>query len=235
MSDTETSRERRTRSVIVPLVVAIIGATALLIGAIINQGWWRPFGDRSTRESMAEYQRPYADLEREAIEHNTKVAELRQKTPPFGYALTEDCSTSWTNFNGRRVWVKDAKRLSCSETCPWEPLGIYVEEDKAHYYDGGVIREFANSSTIPISEDCFPQLDGACAANILRPRIGQAVTFQVAPYGGSGEYAYTWENGEEESPQFVKSFATAGKKTVTVQITSNGQNVYRTCNVVVDD
>ena len=236
MSDVETSRERRTRFVIIPLVVAIIGATAFLVGAIINKGWWQPSGDRSTRENMAEYQRSFADLQKEAIEHNTRVAELRQKTPPFGYALTEDCSTSWTNFNGKRIWVKDPKGLSCGETCLWEPLGIYVEEDKTHYYDGGVVREFANGSTVPPSDaDCFPELDGACGANVLRPRIGQAVTFQVTPYGGDGEYAYTWEGGEGESPQLVKSFATEGKKSVTVRITSNGQNVYRTCNVVVDD
>lgn len=236
MSDAETSRERRTRYVVIPISVAVILATGTLVSAIINRGWWHPFEQDRTTDKMAEHQRSFVDLEREALEQKARVDDLRQKTPPFGYVLTKGCSTSWTNFNGKRVRVKDPKGLLCNETCPAEPLGLYIEEDDTHYYDAGVVKEYAQGLIDSASDaDCFPQVDGACAANVLRPRIGQAVTFMVEPYGGTGEYAYTWENGEGEWPQFVKSFSTPGKKSVTVQITSNGQDVYRTCNVVVDD
>jgi hypothetical protein len=235
MSDIETRGERRVRYAAVPVAAATIGAAAILAAAIINKGWRQPFDRNSTDYKMAEHQRSFADLEREAMEHRAKVAELQQKSPPFAYALAEGCGTSWTNFNGKRIWIKDAKGLSCNKTCPLEPFGIYIDEDKTHYYDAGVIKEFADAAASVDDNNCYPHLDGACAANLLRPRIGQAVTFKVEPYGGSGEYAYTWEYGEGESPQFVKAFSTAGKHSVTIQITSNGENVYRTCNVFVED
>lgn len=234
-----TRRAWRIRYVLIPLLVATIVAMVGLVSFIFSKGRLQPPGIDSTGEKATERAQPtLADLEREAIEQDAKVEELRQKTPPFGYSLAENCDTTWINFNEKRVWVRDAKGLICDGACSTEPLGVYIEEDKFHYYDAGVIKAFPPEEAVPpILEGCFPQLDGVCATSSPRVHVGETVIFKVAPYGGTGEYVYTWEGGEGElfaRPEFVTSFSTAGKQSRTVRITSNGQNFYATCSVIVD-
>jgi len=68
------------------------------------------------------------------------VEALRQKGPPYGYRFTPDSPEIWTNIDGKRVWVKDAKGIIGELGCPIEPLGVFIPEDTSRYYDAGTIR-----------------------------------------------------------------------------------------------
>jgi hypothetical protein len=236
MSEYETGYKWWIRHVIIPVGGGLCAAAALLIAAMINNA-----SHSETSKLPEKVIQPavlsFAALEKEAIEQTAKVEQLRQKSPPFGYTFAKDCATSWTNVQGRRIWVRDAKGLSCGETCPWEPLGVYIPEDKDHYYDGGIVKAFSPEQSLPpIPPGCFPHLDGACAASVLAARIGESITFKVVPEGGNGEYVYTWEGGEGESferPEVVTSYSTPGKKSMSVRITSNGEFFYCTCTVII--
>lgn len=84
--------------------------------------------------------------------------------------------------------------------------------------------------------DCLPNVDGYCQANVSQANIGDTVTFTGYGQGGSGFYTYTWSgtDGLSGNTRTVnKSYSTSGTKTATVYITSNGQQVTRTCSVVI--
>jgi len=171
--------------------------------------------------------------EAQAAEQDAEIEALRLKGPPFGYRLTENCTVAWTNFMGKRIWVKDPQGITGGAACPSEPLGIFIEEDHTHYYDAGTIKAV---TTEVIPSGCYPHVDGVCAANPSRVKVGQAVTFQVWGYGGTGEYAFTWsgENGILSGERsLVTTFSKPGINVVKVQITSNGQNIYKECRVIV--
>jgi hypothetical protein len=172
-------------------------------------------------------------------EYEARKEDLRKRTPPFAYTLVPGCSTKWVNYEGKRIWVKDAEGLSCSDNCPVEPLAALIEEDKTHFYEAGSIRAFPPAAprlegTVP--HECFPPVDGVCSVNVPLAKVGQAVTFEAFGLGGSGEYAYSWAGPDGpagQHRQVVTSFSTPGIKSLTVRITSNGQNIYKTCEVAV--
>jgi hypothetical protein len=174
------------------------------------------------------------ELDAAKEEQQKAIEALRTKGPPYGYRLTENCTVAWTNYMGLRIWVKDPAGIIGGSACPVEPLGVQIQEDPTHYYDGGEIKKISVGEAIP--DGCYPHVDGICAAEPGRARIGQPVKFRVWPYGGSGLYVYNW-SGEKgplsTMPEYVTSFANQGIKTVKIAITSNGETVYKECKVIV--
>ena len=76
----------------------------------------------------------------EADKQKAAVDALRQKNPPYGYRFSPSSPEIWTHYQGRRIWVKDAKSIDGGLDCPIEPLGVFVPEDSQHYYDAGDIK-----------------------------------------------------------------------------------------------
>lgn len=196
---------------------------------------WINFYKEKPRPELSE--QSVAEYAKLAEEENAKVENLRRKSPPFAYTLVRDCHTNWVNFEGKRVWVKDKGGLACGELCGWEPLGVYIPVDRTHYYEAGEIRAYSAPETLPeIPPGCYPPVDGTCSVNKSRISVGESVTFEGWGTGGDGTYAYSWvgdEGRNAQTRQAVTSFSTPGVKSMTVRITSNGQNIYKTCEVIV--
>jgi hypothetical protein len=81
---------------------------------------------------------PAPDTETE--KRNKAIEALRQKSPPYGYRFSANSSEIWTHYNGKRIWVKDAKGITGQLDCAIEPLGVFIEEDTHHYFDAGDIK-----------------------------------------------------------------------------------------------
>jgi hypothetical protein len=174
------------------------------------------------------------EVEAAKEEQQKEIEALRAKGPPYGYRLTDNCTVAWTNYMGRRIWIKNPKGITAGNACPVEPLGVQIKEDPTHYYDGGEIKSIAVGETVP--DGCYPHVDGVCAGEPGRAKIGQAVKFTVWPYGGSLLYVYTWsdESGRvSHTHEFVTSFARQGLQSVKVGIISNGETVYKDCKIIV--
>jgi hypothetical protein len=243
MNDIETGHKWWVRHVIIPVAVGLIGGGGLLglIVALINKGNRpQPPEVHSTSEKPAALTESSMEAEaKKAAERNRQVEELRQQGPPLGYTFVEGCNTTWTNFEGKRIWVRDKKGLACGDACPPQPLGVYIEQDMVHYYDAGAIGTFSVGEDTPsVPTDCFPAVDGVCIANVASARVGEAVTFTAYGYGGTGFYAYLWtadENKSSNRRELTTSFATPGIKSATLRVVSNGQTVFRTCRVIIKD
>jgi hypothetical protein len=164
-----------------------------------------------------------------------QLNELKDKRAPFAYRLSE-CQKTWVNFGGKRIWVKDPAGLYCSENCPIESIGLLIAEDETRYYDGGKIRFVADAPPGPTPPQCFAHVDGVCTVDTPRVVLGTPVIFTGWGSGGTGEYAFSWsgdDDNESQDRDLVANFKTPGVKSATVQITSNGESIYRTCSVIV--
>jgi len=212
---------------------ALSAAVALFFGGGLVT-WLRYFRPAPQLPEFSEQSLAYQT--RLAEEQTAKVEKLRQKSPPFAYTLANECKTSWINFEGKRVVVKDKTGLSCGDICVWEPLGVFIPHT-AHYYEAGVVKAYSGSEASPlIPSGCYPNVDGVCAVDTALVNVGDAVTFKGFGLGGDGTYAYSWSGDEGKSSatrEFVTSFATTGRKAMTVRVTSNGQNIFKTCEVIV--
>lgn len=116
------------------------------------------------------------------------------------------------------------------------PLGVFIEEDKTHYYEAGEVKEIPNVETLPVYSGCYPHVDGTCGVSVTHVGVGQAVTFNAWGSGGSGKYIYNWLGDDEKSgirKELVTSYSTPGLKRMRVRIFSNGEHVDRNCSVLV--
>lgn len=89
---------------------------------------------------------------------------------------------------------------------------------------------------IPPSPPMYPPVDGYCEVQPERPRTGEAVTFTGYGQGGTQMYVYSWAGDDglvSHDKTATQVYQSAGTKRATVRITSNGQSVYRTCEVTV--
>jgi hypothetical protein len=168
-------------------------------------------------------------------QHELRVDELREKHSPFAYRLSE-CPKTWVNYEGMRIWVKNPVGLYCSENCPIEPLGVLIAEDDSHYYDAGEIKSVNDAPPGPTPVQCFPHVDGVCTVDTPSVVLGTPVIFTGWGAGGDGTYAFSWVGDDDNrsvTRDLIANFKIAGVKSATVQITSNGENIYRTCSVIV--
>jgi hypothetical protein len=86
------------------------------------------------------------------------------------------------------------------------------------------------------THECYPNVGGYCEVSVSEANIGQTVTFTGYGQGGTNYYAYSWAGDEGltgGTKSVSKTYSTAGTKSATVRITSNGQSVYKTCSVVI--
>ncbi len=76
-------------------------------------------------------------------------------------------------------------------------------------------------------------LSAYCTANPQNVAVGQPVTWTVTPTGGTGSYSYSWSGeslGGTTGQTVYATYGSAGYKTATVNVYSNGQSVTASCN-----
>ena len=86
--------------------------------------------------------------------------------------------------------------------------------------------------------DCFPPVQGSCYANVSSGQTGDIITWTADAYDGNGYYSYDWSGTDGLSsfyPVIDKRYDTSGTKNASVQITSYGVTITRTCSVVISD
>ncbi len=87
----------------------------------------------------------------------------------------------------------------------------------------------ALSAVAPITViNQIPPLSASCAVSPSSASIGQSVTWTAFPSGGTGSYTYAWSgtDGLSGSGQTIsRSYASAGQKAGSVQVTSGSQSV----------
>lgn len=81
----------------------------------------------------------------------------------------------------------------------------------------------------------WTSLSGSCQASPATAYTGQAVVWTASANGGNGYYSYSWNGTDalfstDKSP--TKTYSTAGTKTASVTITSNGTNITKQCGSV---
>jgi hypothetical protein len=91
----------------------------------------------------------------------------------------------------------------------------------------------------PTCTNCNPtpaDLTGSCSVSPATINIGGRITWSVSVSGGDGDYDYSWRgtnNLTGNSSSFSKIYYSAGIKSGTVTITSDGESITRTCSAVV--
>ncbi len=88
------------------------------------------------------------------------------------------------------------------------------------------------------TDECFPPVQGNCYANVSRTDIGQEVTWRATVSGGNDFYSFYWSGTDglrSTEPGVYKTYSSAGTKTATVEITSYGNTITRTCSVIIED
>ncbi|MFA6296968.1 MAG: hypothetical protein WC629_00180 [Candidatus Paceibacterota bacterium] len=86
--------------------------------------------------------------------------------------------------------------------------------------------------------DCFPTVQGSCYANVSRGQTGDIITWTADAYDGNGYYSFDWSGTDGLAsfyPVIDKRYTTSGTKIGTVQITSYGVTITRTCSVLIED
>ena len=89
-----------------------------------------------------------------------------------------------------------------------------------------------------IHEDQQNALGGSCSVNPTSVLVGQSAVWSAQGTGGTGSYTYSWSGSDglaSTNRQATKVYTTAGTKVATVTITSGGNSVQRTCNMIVQD
>lgn len=77
-------------------------------------------------------------------------------------------------------------------------------------------------------------LEATCSGSPTSPEIGQAVTYTANVSGGTGTNTFSWSGDASGTTQAVStSYTISGKKTATVNVTSNGQSASASCSVNV--
>jgi hypothetical protein len=79
-------------------------------------------------------------------------------------------------------------------------------------------------------------LTGSCDVNPSSVNIGESVEWSATASGGDGDYSYSWSGTNSlsgSSATVSKTYSSAGTKTGTVIITSDGQSISRNCSAVV--
>lgn len=94
-----------------------------------------------------------------------------------------------------------------------------------------------------ISTDCTTVVNNqtsnfslSCSASVVTALNTQDVTFTAYPVGGNGSYTYLWNGpniANETSQTIHLVFGDTGYKTMTVNVTSNGQTLSAQCSVNV--
>jgi hypothetical protein len=90
------------------------------------------------------------------------------------------------------------------------------------------------SQTPPV----YNQLGGSCYATQSSGYVGDTINFYAQPYGGNGSYTYSWTGTEGlsgHSQNVSQSYSSAGTKTATVTISSDGQSITRTCSTAINE
>lgn len=214
-------------AVVIPLAVAVIG--------LVRCGGDKTPPVNVVINNITGLPQVIANPKQLAAQQGLRLEELTEKRAPFAYRLSE-CAKTWINYEGKRIWVKDPAGLYCSENCPIEPLGLLIAEDDSRYYDGGKITSVIDAPPGPTPPQCFPHVDGVCTVDTPKVVLGTPVIFTGWGSGGSGLYVFTWigdDDNRSQDKDLIANFKTPGVKSATVRITSNGENIYRTCSVIV--
>ncbi len=122
-------------------------------------------------------------------------------------------------------------------------IRLYGQKESEVFTGGKLVVEFADGS---ISSAVIPSLagpstteallTGLCYTTTVKPVVGQTIYWQAAKSGGTEPYTYSWSGAEgvSGSHQYtVKTYATAGTKSVKVKISSAQQTVTAECSTVV--
>ena len=92
------------RYIIVP-VIAGSGLIGIVVTLLVKQ-------NSANSERAISSQRSVADVQSETKKRDDAIRALRLKGPPFAYRLTENCTVLWTNYNSKRIWVRDPQGLA---------------------------------------------------------------------------------------------------------------------------
>jgi hypothetical protein len=88
-------------------------------------------------------------------------------------------------------------------------------------------------------QECeYPPITANCVVSTSRAEMGEVVTWSVRATGGNGYYSFKWTgtDGLESLYQTISiRYHQPGTKTGTVEITSYGETITRTCSVVIEE
>ena len=135
--------------------------------------------------------------------------------------LTQPVSDTEDRISVLRPWAVDLLQAHSP---------VKIPPEAATQLAAGTIR-------LPLSGPCFPQVDGYGTVEPRIAKVGQPVVFTGYGLGGDHYYLYTWGGDDGLSGQtksVTHTYSTPGNKSATVKITSNGQNIYKTVEVIVE-
>ncbi|MDO8575257.1 MAG: hypothetical protein Q7R78_00955 [bacterium] len=122
-----------------------------------------------------------------------------------------------------------SKTVDCND-------GVYVR-DRNNDYDYDYNYDYNNynysNSNYYYVDNTSSVLSLTCYPNITTTNIGNYVTWTAYPTGGNGNYTYSWSGTDSlknvNSSSISKLYNSAGSKTATVTVRSNGRSVSRSC------
>ncbi|MEK7646404.1 MAG: hypothetical protein AAB381_01790 [Patescibacteria group bacterium] len=183
---------------------------------------------------------------------------------PQQYPLSVYCSvnTTFVQAGGTATWTAYASGGNGSYRYSWSGTdGLYGSGQSIYnrYYntgtkygtvtvhsDGQSVTRSCNNVLnvgVPVTGyNPYPQgnnleLDVACYADPVSPRINQPITWTVEVVGGQSPYTYSWSGTDGLSgtqSSVVKYYATTGEKSAIIAITSaDGRSTTRACSHAV--
>ncbi len=146
-------------------------------------------------------------------------------------------TVSWTSTNMTSCSSPGGdKALSGSVSYFVEESGTFVFSCTGPY--GTVTDSVAVSLTSDTGTNNTNSVTASCFANPTSVKTGEYVSWIATYSGGNGAYTLNWSGSDSliGTSQYVsKSYTTAGSKSATVSVTSNGSTVTANCSATVTD